>query len=68
MFNAQTGLCAICGLPETQMSKHGIIQTLSVCRNNGQVFGLTCARCRFALVKVQHDPQILLRAANYLEK
>lgn len=62
MFDAQKGLCAICGNPE-QAGKQ-----LSVDHDHTQnkVRGLLCANCNTGIGKFGDDPSMLFKAVTYL--
>lgn len=68
MFEAQGGLCAICGLQETSTHK-GRVRLLSVdhCHFSGKVRSLLCNRCNQTLGRAEDNPQLLRRMAEYLE-
>ena len=65
MLKAQGGVCAICG--EEEMVKG---RTLSVdhCHKTGKVRQLLCGNCNHALGKFKDNPDLLLKAINYLER
>jgi len=69
MFEAQDGVCAICLKPET-MSIAGVKRSLCVDHDHrtGQVRGLLCAQCNFAIGKLDDDPNVILAAAIYLTR
>lgn len=69
LFQSQKGLCAICGQPETQMSRHGSVQTLAANKDTstGRVRGLLYAACRFGLVKFKDGVTTLRSAIVYLK-
>lgn len=60
----QEGGCAICGRSPSAEGK-----ALAVDHNhdNGQVRGLLCQRCNFALGHMRDEPRLLRAAADYLE-
>jgi hypothetical protein len=61
----QSGRCAICrGLAEE--SRYGVL-AVDHCHNKGHVRGLLCDRCNMLLGRWKHDPELLRRAAEYLE-
>ncbi len=66
---AQGGVCAICGKRETAKNQYGIKQ-LSVDHNHktGEVRGLLCLKCNFAIGYVDDNPATLIEAARYLMK
>lgn len=69
MFESQSGLCAICGRPET-LIRNGRVQSLSVDHNHdtGIIRDLLCAGCNVMIGHAMEDPEILRRAALYLER
>lgn len=64
-LNEQNGVCAICGGPDIVAGR-----SLSVDHDHvtGQVRGLLCGRCNKGIGLLQEDPEILLRAVDYLKK
>jgi len=70
MFLEQRGVCAICEQPETANSPWGEKKWLSVdhCHDSKAVRGLLCASCNHMLGHGRDNPDILRRAADYLEK
>lgn len=69
LWDAQGGLCAICGRPETALSTLGVVQPLSVDHDHitGAVRGLLCAACNKSLGGFSDNPTYLRLAAEYLE-
>lgn len=65
----QNNLCMICQKPETAMIK-GRILSLSVdhCHTTLKVRGLLCSSCNRGIGLMCDDPNILRKAADYLEK
>ncbi|KKM22963.1 hypothetical protein LCGC14_1620000 [marine sediment metagenome] len=61
MFEAQGGVCAICGYPPKN-------KALNVDHNHdtGTIRGLLCGGCNSFLGRVQDDPNRLLTAAGYV--
>lgn len=69
MHVAQSGLCAICGKPETgQREGHVKLLCVDHSRDTGRVRELLCCRCNQALGMFREDPTIIRRAAAYLER
>lgn len=68
MLNAQNGCCALCKKPEISRFK-GRLRALAVdhCHKTGIVRGLLCAHCNHAIGKLNHDPLLIRRAAEYVE-
>lgn len=69
MLAEQDGVCAICGQPETSRER-GQLRRLAVdhCHETGVVRGLLCHRCNHTLGRMNDDPALLRRAADYLEE
>lgn len=73
MHDAQNGVCAICGKPETKMAR-GKVLPLAVdhchkTRRGGKGKGirsLLCQACNIGLGKFDDDPELLEKAAAYL--
>lgn len=65
MLLAQGGGCAICGRPP-RASYPGTLH-VDHCHDTGRVRGLLCQVCNLSLGKFNHDPDLLRRAAEYLE-
>ena len=77
MMAEQGGVCAICGKPETKVGGvNKILMPLSVdhCHKTRQgggskgIRGLLCQACNIGLGKFDDDPDLLRKAAAYLEK
>src|SRR3990167_1872093 len=71
MVKDQNGVCAICGNPETtKKSVGGKIFKLSVDHNHATntVRELLCRGCNAVIGHSRENPEILRRAAEYLEK
>lgn len=70
MLKAQGKVCAICKQPETRKQKSGVIQPLSVdhCHKTYKVRGLLCNNCNNGIGRLKDDPELLRKAAQYLEK
>jgi hypothetical protein len=68
LFNAQGGVCAICGKAETEIGSYGPILNLSVDHDHstGKVRGLLCTQCNRGLGVFRDDPAVLVKAAKYL--
>ena len=71
MFVDQEGKCAICGCEETYIH-HATQQKANLaidhCHTNGHVRGLLCKACNNALGLFKDNPELLRKAADYLEK
>lgn len=64
----QRHVCAICGKPETQSDRCGIIRDLCIDHDHstGKVRGLLCINCNVALGKFKDSISILENAIDYL--
>lgn len=65
----QNAVCKICGQPEPRFLR-GKRKVLSIdhCHESGKIRGLLCSRCNPGIGYLHHDQNLLLKAANYLEK
>lgn len=63
MYEAQAGMCAICGLPPSE-------KRLSIdhCHDTKEVRGLLCTRCNSGIGFLQHEGSLLRKAAAYLDE
>jgi len=71
LYEAQGGVCSICGHPETSTNKKtGQLYNLSVDHNHktGAVRGLLCYSCNVSLGHFKDDISKLLAAIEYLKK
>ena len=71
MLGRQGGVCAICSRAEKTIDKrNGRPKYLSVdhCHETGQIRMLLCWHCNTAIGKFNHDPALLRKAADYLER
>ena len=69
LHDAQGGLCAACGQPETKAHRNGAIIRLAVDHDHatGRVRALLCSRCNYTLGYARDDPSILRALIAYLE-
>lgn len=69
MLKSQNGVCIICGKSETKRDRSKNIQPLSVDHNHltGKVRGLICNKCNVGLGNFNDNPELLRKAAFYLE-
>lgn len=58
--------CPICDKPQDQMTKHGLV--LDHDHVTGLFRGWICDKCNTGLERFNDDPEIMRRAAEYLEK
>jgi hypothetical protein len=70
MHAAQHGLCAVCGKPEMAVRRSGKIRLLCVDHDHdtGKIRGLLCAACNIGMGNFKDDPELLGRAAAYLQR
>lgn len=68
MEAAQDGLCALCASPGTPNGRSGT-KRLSVdhCHETGRVRALLCNPCNVSLGLMKESPELLRKAADYLE-
>lgn len=68
MVEAQHGLCAICGKPETRLHL-GKLKRLATdhCHERKKVRALLCHQCNTGIGSFGDDPAMLRAAADYLE-
>lgn len=66
---AQNGCCAICDRPETSM-RAGKLKMMAVdhCHTTNEIRDLLCSRCNPMIGYAQDEPDILRKAADYLER
>jgi len=69
LLEKQSGVCAICGKPETQIyyNKPDIL-SVDHCHSTGKIRGLLCGNCNRAIGIMQDSPVLLIKAANYLKQ
>lgn len=69
LLERQEGRCAICGRPPGAGAKPGTGKRLCVdhCHETKKVRGLLCDSCNLGLGKFQDSPDLLRKAALYLE-
>jgi hypothetical protein len=71
-LEAQGGLCAICGLPETAFKKKSKTELRELCvdhcHKTGNVRDLLCHKCNHGLGQFRDNPSLLLAAIAYLER
>jgi hypothetical protein len=68
MHSRQSGVCLICSQPETSMRKDRL-RKLSVDHDHatGKIRGLLCSECNIGIGKFKDSPDLLRKAASYLE-
>ncbi len=69
LFIKQNGVCAICGLSESQFSKYGKIKRLSIdhCHKTDKIRGLLCVACNTGLGGFKDNIDIMASAISYLQ-
>lgn len=75
LLSAQKGLCKICGLPETRVTRPkakiplGYEPRLAVDHDHstGTIRGLLCHKCNVGLGNFQDNPELLKKAYKYLK-
>lgn len=69
MCAAQNNVCAICNKPEMSTDKDGGPRMMAVdhCHKTGKVRALLCGACNKALGGFKDDPELLRKAALYIE-
>jgi hypothetical protein len=69
LFEKQSGVCAICGKPETKILR-GTVASLSVDHDHttGAIRGLLCAACNVAIGQFKDSISLLERAIIYLRE
>lgn len=69
MLERQSGVCAVCGKPETKAGPYGI-QRLCVDHDHhtGKIRALLCNRCNVILGLSDDNHELLLGLAAYLER
>lgn len=70
MLEAQGGVCAICGKTETFRYESGKLKELAVdhCHKTKINRGLLCYNHNEGIGKFQDDPNLLRKAADYLDR
>lgn len=67
LLASQDGGCAICGNKESG-GKHNKNLHVDHDHDSGVVRGILCASCNFAIGLLKDDPELLMRAAMYLQE
>jgi len=69
MVEVQGGECAICGQEDSRRRADGSPFPLSVDHDHdsGKLRALLCTKCNVGLGHFRDDPDLLLRAAEYLK-
>lgn len=71
ILDSQNGVCSICGCEESvkHRYKEGT-QNLSIdhCHKTGNIRGLLCSNCNNGIGRFKDNPELLIKAAEYLNK
>lgn len=71
MLEAQGGCCAVCGTDkptgEGSFQRHLKNMAVDHCHETGRVRGLLCNKCNRGIGLLRDDPELLRKAADYLE-
>ncbi|OCZ54353.1 hypothetical protein A7D23_06070 [Dehalobacter sp. TeCB1] len=65
LLKAQDYKCAICGYSDT--SDPNFFPVVDHCHETGYVRNLLCMNCNMAIGKFKDDPELLRKAAEYVE-
>lgn len=69
LLEAQGGVCAICGRPETAVNQWGpLVLAVDHDHITGVIRGLLCHRCNRGLGYFHDNPEYLIEAAHYVER
>lgn len=68
-LEAQDYACAICGGQDERKREDGTPYPLSVdhCHMTGTVRGLLCGSCNSAIGLLKDDPEVIVKAAEYVK-
>ena len=64
MFNDQDGRCKVCSTPQSQLKQRLCVEH---CHDTMRIRGLVCKPCNTALGLLNDNPELLRKAAEYLE-
>lgn len=67
MVAQQNGCCAICDRPPAGTEGRSAMLEIDHCHATGEVRALLCQSCNNSLGKFQDSPELLRRAADYIE-
>lgn len=62
-----SSVCEICGSSDTKHTKQKYFN-VDHCHNTGKIRGLLCHACNIAIGKFEDNPEIVLKAYNYLKE
>lgn len=63
LFKTQQGVCALCFKPSPSTRRLAVDH----CHATGKIRGLLCFRCNAGMGQLGDDPELLRRAATYIE-
>src|SRR6185295_4439520 len=66
MLDAQDGVCVICKREETVA--HFTHLSIDHCHRTGEIRGILCSRCNIVIGQMNDNPELLRKAAEYLER
>jgi hypothetical protein len=66
MFDHQGGQCALCGFEFSWDADKSSTPHVDHCHTTGRVRGLLCHNCNHGLGHFKDDPELLVRAIDYL--
>jgi hypothetical protein len=64
LFEKQGGVCGICGSAENGRYNH---LSIDHCHTSGSIRGLLCNNCNRGIGLLRDSPELLRKAANYIE-
>src|SRR3954454_3244248 len=67
MLQDQNGCCALCGRPPAGLEGRAALLEVDHCHESGNVRALLFQTCNTALGKFQDSPELLRKAADYVE-
>ena len=68
MLAEQGGGCRICGRTAEQQTRYSAWLHIDHCHETGRIRGLLCDQHNLLLGRFDHDPALLRRAADYLDR
>ena len=67
LLDSQQGCCAICESPKPSSGRYKHF-CVDHDHNTGRIRGLLCMNCNITLGRLRDDPEVLRKAADYLER
>ena len=65
LLESQGNTCAICKKTNTLNKKNNL--SVDHCHSTGKIRGLLCSKCNFGLGQFKDNPELLLKAAEYVK-